>query len=160
MILDLGDIAAHDRPDIGVGDDGRAAFELAVFLRKLVRRRDEHPGVALLQNGLGARFMVGAGVAVEKQNGGGLDPEPFQHVAELLHLVVIERNLDFAVGQHALSDFEPQRPLHQGLVLLKEEVIGIGPVDAADLVDIAKAARDDQRGLCAGALQDGVDGER
>ena len=104
--------------------------------------------------------MIGAGVAVEKQNGGGLDPEPFQHAAELLHLVVVERNLDFAVGQHALPDFEPQRPFHQGLVLLKEEVIGIGPVDPADLIDVAKSLGDEERCPRPLALQDRIDGNR
>ena len=71
----------------------------------------------------------------------------------------VERRLDLAVGQHALLDLEAQRALDQRLVLLEEQIVGVRPVDAADLVDVAKAFGDEQRGLGAGALEDGVDGD-
>jgi hypothetical protein len=57
------------------------------------------------------------------------------------------------------SLLEPQRALDQRLMLAKEQVVGIRPVDAPDLVDVAEAFGDDQRGPGAGALQDGVDGD-
>ena len=47
-----------------------------------------------------------------------------------------------------------------GVVLLKEQVVGFRPVDAADLVDIAEALRGEQRAVRAAALQDGVDRDR
>ena len=40
--IDLTDVAADFRADIGVGGDGRAALELAIFLGQFVRSRDEH----------------------------------------------------------------------------------------------------------------------
>src|SRR5262249_52404920 len=46
MPVDLADVAAHLRADIGIGDHGRAALELAIFLAELVRGRDEHAVVA------------------------------------------------------------------------------------------------------------------
>ena len=42
VIVDLADITANDRPDIGVGDHGRAALELAILLGQFMRGRDEH----------------------------------------------------------------------------------------------------------------------
>ena len=44
-------------------------------------------------------------------------------------------------------------------MLLEEQIVGVRPVDAADLVDVAEALGDEQRGLGAGALQDRVDGD-
>jgi hypothetical protein len=102
--------------------------------------------MVLLQDRLGTRLVLVLGVAIEKQDGGCLDAELVQHAPEASDLRLVERRVDLAVGQHALLDLEPQRPLHQRLVLLEVEVVGVRPVDAADLVDIAKAVGD-QRGL-------------
>ena len=55
--------------------------------------------------------------------------------------------LDLAVGEHALLDFEAQRALDQRLVLLEEQIVGVRPVDAADLVDVAEALVMSERGL-------------
>ena len=117
------------------------------------------PGWRLLEDRLGARLVVGAGVAVEEQDRAGFDAELVELVAERRDLALVERRLDLAVGEHALLDLEAQRALDQRHVLLEEEIVGVGPVDAADLVDVAEALGDEQRGLGAGALQDGVDGD-
>jgi hypothetical protein len=45
-------------------------------------------------------------------------------------------------------------------VLLKEQIIGVRPVDAADLVDVAKPFGDQQRGARAGAFKHRVDRDR
>ena len=158
--VDLADIAPHLRADIGVGDHGRAALELAVFLAELVRGRDEHPGMVLLQDRLGARLVRGVGVAVDEQDRAGLDAALLELDAERGDLRLVERLLDLAVREHALVDLEPQRALDQRHVLLEEQVVGVRPVDAADLVDVAEAVGDQQRGLGAGALQDRVDRDR
>jgi hypothetical protein len=42
-------------------------------------------------------------------------------------------------------------------VLVEEQVVGVGPVHAADLVDVAEALGDQQRGVGARALQQRVD---
>ena len=73
--------------------------------------------------------------------------------------VLVERRHHLAVGAHALLDLEAQRPLDQRHVLLEIEIVGVGPVDAADLIDVAEALGRHQRGLGAGALQHGVDGD-
>ena len=80
-------------------------------------------------------------------------------LAERRDLVVVERLVDLAVGQHAFLDLEAQRPLDQRHMFLEEQIVGVRPVDAADLVDVAEAFGDEQRGAGAGALQDGVDGD-
>ena len=69
-------------------------------------------------------------------------PSSFQLPAQRRDLGVVERLVDLAVGQHALVHFEAQRPLDQRHVLLEEQIIGVRPIDAADLVDVAKAFGD------------------
>ncbi len=157
MVLDLADVAAHDRPYIGVGDHGRAALELTVFLGELVRRRHEHLRVIALQDRFGARLVPALGVAVEEQDRGRLDAASLQQAPEARDLILVERRLDLAVGEHAFFDLEAQRALDQRFVLLEEQIVRIGPVDPADLVDVAEAVGDEQRSPRALALQDGVD---
>jgi hypothetical protein len=80
-------------------------------------------------------------------------------VAEPFDFLLVERGFDLAVAQHALLDLVAQRPLDQRLVLAEEQIVGVRPVDAADLVDVAEALGDEERGLGARALQDGIDGD-
>ncbi len=160
VVVDLGEIAPHARPDIGVGGDRRAALELAVFLAELVRGGYEQPGVARLEQLLGAPLVRRIDVRVEKQDRNRLDAELHELAAERGDLFILERVQGLAFRQHALVDLEAQRAFDQRHVLAEIEIVGVRPVDAADLVDVAEALRDDERGLGAGALQDGVDRDR
>ena len=82
MLVDLADVAPHLRADIGVGRDRRAALELAVLLRQLVRRGDEHAGMALAAaapwRAPRARALA---IAVDEHDGGRFDAELVQLVA-------------------------------------------------------------------------------
>ncbi len=113
--------------------------------------------MAGLEQLLGALLMGRIDVAIEKQDRDRFDPELRQLAAERHDLAVVERRQHLAVRQHALLDLVAQRALDQRNVLLEIEIVGVGPVDAADLVDVPEALRDDERRLGAGALQDGVD---
>jgi hypothetical protein len=44
-------------------------------------------------------------------------------------------------------------------VLAEKQVVGVRPIDTTDLVDVAEAFGDEERGLGALALQNGVDGD-
>ena len=160
MFADLVQIAAHARPDIGVRGRRRAALELAVFLRQLVGRSDENAGQTGFEDRLGAFLMVRVAVAVQQQDRDRLDVEPGELRPQRAHLVLVERGQRLALGQHPLVELEAHRALDQRTVLLEEQVVGIGPVDPADLVDVAKAFGDHQRGAGAGPFQHRVDGDR
>ena len=159
VVLDLADISADDGPDIGVGHHRGATLELAIFLGQFVRGGDEHVRMVLLQDRLRACFVVVPGIAVEKQDRSRLHAKPIQHAAEARDLRVVERCLDFAVGQHPLLDLEPQRPLDQRLVLAEIQIVRVRPVDAPDLVDVAETLGNKECGLGAFALQNGIDGD-
>ena len=64
-----------------------------------------------------------------------------------------------AGGEHALVDLARELARHQRAVAVEQEVVGLGAVAAADDVDVAGAAGDDQAGLGALALDQRVDGD-
>ena len=125
-----------------------------------MRSRHEHLWMVRFQDRFRARLVVGLGIAIEEEDRASFDAEFLQRFAERCDLSVIERPLDLAIGQNAFVDLEAQRALDQRLMFLEEQVVGIRPVDAADLVDVAKALRDGERGARAGALEDRVDRDR
>ena len=74
-------------------------------------------------------------------------------------LFVPQRLQHLACGKHALVHLIAVLARHQRTVLGKEQIVGIGAVHPPDLIDVAKAFGDQQRRLCAGPFQDGVDGD-
>jgi hypothetical protein len=66
-----------------------------------MRSGDEQAGMVVLEYSLGPPLVVGIGVTIEEQDGGGFDAEPFELFAERGDFVVVERGVDFAVGQRS-----------------------------------------------------------
>ena len=67
--------------------------------------------------------------------------------------------MNVAGGEHALVGLEGEAAGHQRAMLVEQEIVGLGPVAAADDVDVAGAARHDQAGRGALALDQRVDGD-
>ena len=61
--------------------------------------------------------------------------------------------------QHALGHLAGEMPRHQRTVPMKQKIVGLRAVAAADDVNVARAAGDDEAGLGAGALDQGIDGD-
>ncbi len=158
--IDAADVAADLGADERVGHHGRAALELAVFLREFVRGGDERVRQTRPHDRLHALLVRRIHIAVQQQDSHGLDAFGDQPIARCVHAGFIERNVHVALGGEPFAHFEPQRTLDQRHVLSEKQVVRVGPVDAADLVDVAKALGDQQRGARAGALQHRVDGDR
>ena len=72
------------------------------------------------------------------------------------HARLVQRLDDAAVGGDALRDLQPMAARDERLGLVPGEVEHVGHADAPDLQHVAKAARGDQPGPGARALQDGV----
>ncbi len=116
--------------------------------------------MGLFQHPLGAQLVIGVAVAVQEQDRHRLHAQGVDLDAQRAQPVLVQRDGYLPGRQHALPDLEAQRALDQGFVLLEEQVVGIGPVDPADLVDVAEPLGGDQRRLRAGALKDRVDRNR
>ena len=74
-------------------------------------------------------------------------------------LRLVQRDEHLAGRRHALAHLEAQRALDQRHVLAEKQVVRVRPVDAPDLVGVAEAFGDEQRGPRPGALEHGVDGD-
>jgi hypothetical protein len=94
---------------------------------------------------------------VEKQDGERLDAFGFHASRDGLELREVDVLERLAGGIHALVDLEAQRALDERPVLAEKEVVRIRPVDAADLVHVAKALGRHERGARAVALEHHVD---
>ena len=86
-----------------------------------------------------------------------LDALGGEEAAGLLDAGAVERLVHLARGEHALVDLARVAARHQRLVPVEEEIVGFGPVAAADDVDVARAGGDDEAGLRALALDQRVD---
>ena len=157
MVAHLAEIAPHARPDIGIRRRRRGALELAILLRQLVRGRDEEIGMALGDDRLCALLVRGIAVGMQEQDGHRLYAATDRVGRRRPHRILIELDQHLPLRVHALAELVTQITLDQGLVAAKEQVVGFRPVDAADLVDIAKALRGEKRAGCPGALQNRVD---
>ena len=157
VLLQLAQVGRDTRAHIGVGHGGGDAFELAVLLAQLVRGADERVGQLFLQDLLDALLVRRVAVRVQQQHGHRLDALASQLLGQLAHGGFVQRLVGAAIGAQALGHLEAQRALHQRLVLVEKEVVGIGAVDAADFVDVAETFGDQQRGVGAVALQQRVD---
>ena len=67
-----------------------------------------------------------------------------RHAAGLLEVKLYD---GFAIGAKPLIDFKRHVARHQRLRTLKPYVVGFGPIAASDLVNVASAARNHQRGF-------------
>ena len=71
--LSNAEIAIDPRADIGIRCDRRGALELAIFLRQLVRGRDEDAGNLFADQGLDALLMRRVAIGMEQQDRDGFD---------------------------------------------------------------------------------------
>jgi hypothetical protein len=130
-----------------------------IFAQDLVRQRQIGVGQDLADDLAGDPLMLGIGIGVQEANRDRLDTRILERPASLLDACLPEQRMHLARGQQALVGFQREAPRHQRPVLVEQKVIGLGAVAAADGVDIAGAAGDDQAGCGALALDQRIDGD-
>ena len=143
--LERVEIAAHAWPDIGVHGNRRTAFELAIFARDLVARRDIEPRRYLGENVRHPLLVLGITVGMQEQDGDRLDVRRVQATGR-------ERGPACSLNGIRTSPWASMRSSiskHSsagisGSMLAEIEVERIRPVDATDLVAVAKALGGDQ----------------
>ena len=105
--VDAAHVLAHARADVGVRRDGRAALELAVFARELVRGSDERARQARLDDRLHARLVRGVDVTVEQHDRDRFHAEALEAPAQGVDARLVERHHHLALGGDALAHLEP-----------------------------------------------------
>ena len=152
-------IAADLRADIGVHHRGRHPLELAILAQDVVRQRQIGVGHGGADHLAGDALVRGIDVGVQEADRDRLDALGVERAAGLRNAVAIERVVHLARAQQPLVDLAREMPRHQRPVAVEQQVIGLRPVAAADDVDVARAAGDDQPGLGALALDQRIDGD-
>jgi len=107
VVVDAAHVLAHARADVGIRRDGRAALELAVFARELVRGGDERARQARLDDRLHARLVRGVDVTVEQHDRDRFHAEALEALAQRVHARLVERHQHVALGGDALTHLEP-----------------------------------------------------
>ena len=108
----------------------------------------------------GASLVFGVHVRVQEAHGDRLDavgPSLFESAQDVLG---VELGVRLARGEDPLVDLEREVPRDEGYRPLEEQVVGLGSVPPADLVDVARATRNEQRRTRALPLDRGVDRDR
>ena len=152
-------VAADLRADIGVHHRRRHPLELAILAQDLVRQREIGAGHGGAHHLAGDALVLGIDVGVQEAHRDRLDAFGRQHAAGVGDAGAVERHVHLARAQQPFVDLAGEMARHQRSVAVKQQVIGLGPVAAADDVDVARAAGDDQPGLGALALDQRVDGD-
>ena len=96
---------------------------------------------------------------MQKADGDRLDALCGERPRRRLDAVAVELLVHRARRQHALGNLAGEMPRHQRTVPMKEEVVSLRPVAAADAVNITGSGGDDKAGLGAGALDQRIDGD-
>src|SRR6266852_7904322 len=152
------DIPSDFRPDVSIDHGGGHPFELAVFAQDPVGKRDVRAGQKLAHDLAGRALVLGIDVGVQEADGDGFHFFLRQAAAGLLEARALERFEHLARGEHTFVDLPGQVPRNERPVPAEKKVVGLGAVAPADEVDVARAAGDDEPGLRAFSLDQGVDG--
>ena len=160
VAVELADVAADLRSHIGIGGSGRGALELVPLAGELRAGGDEQ----LRQQGAqrGGRFLLvrRLEVRIEEADRQGLDLLDPQRIRDVLELACRERRMDLAGAVHPLRHLVAQLARDQRRLAVEAQVERLRAVAAANLQQVAEAARGQERGAGAAALQQRVDDKR
>ena len=155
--LQAANVPGDFRPDVGVDHGGGRSFEFPVFAQYLVGKRDVGAGQRPAHDLARRALVLGVDVGVQETNGYGFHFCVGQAAAGFLEARVLQRFEHLARGEHPLIDLPGQVPRNERPVTAEKKVVGLGAVAAADGVHVARPSRDDQPGLRALSLDQGVD---
>jgi hypothetical protein len=159
-LLETGEIAVHQWPDVGIESRRIEALVLAKLWQDLGRSADEPAGKCRLYSGLCCNFVHAVGVAVQKTDRHCDIGMPRDASHQACERSTVESLCHRAVEQQPLVDLDGARAGHERRRLLRADVVEDGPVRAADLQHIAKSPGDEHPDLGALALDDGVRTDR
>ena len=150
------EVLGHDRRQEGVEHRRAGALELAELAQDVGRDADDDAGQLPLEHRLGLALVRRVGIGVQEDHGHGLDALG-AHVGGGLRQVGSGERLDLApVGIEPPADAVAQLARHQRGRAHDIDIVEARPVLPPDQQEIAKAARRDEGGLGAAALDHGV----
>ena len=158
LALERGEVAAHHRHHVGVGDRGAGALELAHLGQDLGGEGERHVGRALADHRAHLRLVGRVGVGVQEADRDRLHALGEQPVDGGGRAVPVQRRHHLAAVVHALPDLAPPPAGHQRRRALEVEVVEPREAQPADLEQVAEALGGQEAGARAATLQDRVGG--
>src|SRR5262249_20716291 len=143
LLLEPADIARHHRPDVGVDRRRRRTLRLENLRQDLEARADVDAGELRLQDLLRAALVRRVDGRVDEDDRDGLEPDAPDAARDPAHALLVERDDDLAAIVEPLVDLEAVAARHERRRRLPPEVEHVLAVAAADLEDVAEAARRD-----------------
>jgi hypothetical protein len=159
-LLQVGDVAGHQRPDVGVDDGRRRPLVLLLLAQDLARERHRHGGQLRAQDRADAPLVLGMKVRVEQAHGDRLHLCVAESRGERDDLVVVERSRDPPVCEHPLGELEAQVPLDERRRLRPEVVVEVRHPHPPQLEHVAEALGRDHRRTRAAPLEHRVRRDR
>ena len=142
QILDHGiEIALHRRADIGVDHRRARPLVLANFRQHVDGERDEGAGHGGAQHLAHPTLVRRIGVGMQEADGDSLNLHFRQAFDRPHHVRLVECGENPAGGVHPLGDLQPAAARHQGRRFDVERFVEPGHANAAQLQNVAKAAR-------------------
>ena len=151
-------VAAHDRPHVGVDHGGGGALVFLAFAKHLRGEGDLNLGQLPAQKFSHQVFVLGPGVGVQQAHGYRFDLLFLQAAGDAVQVVGVHLGQNLAPGRQALPQLESQEALHQLRRFLEKEVIHLGGPDAAQFQHVPEPPGGDQGRQRPAPLQDGVGG--
>ena len=158
--LELADVTAHQRLQVGVGAGRRETLVFAHFRRDVRRQRHGEIRQPPRDRRADPALVLRIGEAVQKPDRHGLDLLRNKCLNRAGNAVVVERHQHRALGIDAFAHRQPQPARHQRRRQVDIEIVLLEAVFVADLDHVAKAFGGQQRGLGALALDQRIGGER
>ncbi|CAB3912355.1 hypothetical protein LMG3412_04810 [Achromobacter deleyi] len=159
-LVQAAQVARHLRLHIGIGADGGQARIFADFGAHVGRQRHPQLRRVFAQQLADTAFVVGVGVAVQQADGHAFDAGTGQLAGQLDHLGLVQRRQHLALGVDAFGDAVAPGARHQRFGLVQEDVVLREAIFQADLDQVAKAGRRQQRGARALAFDQRIGGQR
>jgi hypothetical protein len=158
--LEAGEVARHQRLDVGVGAGRGEALVFAHFRRDIAGQRHRDVRQAAGDRFPDAALVIRIGERVQEADGNRLRAGGGERVDGAGHACFIERHQHAAPRVDALADRETQPPRHQWRRQIDIDVVLLEAVLVADFDHVAEAFGRQQRRFRALALDHGVGRQR
>ncbi len=161
-LLEVAEVALHQRLQVRVEDRGREPLELPILGDDIERERGGDGGQAPPEKLSELSLVSRIGVCVQETDRDRLGAGRGHGVEDRRDFGRIERTQHRAVGEHALVDLEPERPVDDGSRPDEgrhEQGRNVA-LGAPDLDEVAKSGGREQRDAGATSLEDGVGADR
>ena len=159
-VLEAPQVARHPTAHVRVDDGRRRPLVLAVLAGDLVRDGDIAREAGVAERALGGKLVLGVRVRVHECNrdrGHAFGREDLGCPSDV---VCLDGDVHLATGPDPLRDREPEPARDERRRGAPEQVVGLVPVAAAGLEDVAEPLRAEEPDGCAGTREERVQAHR